>query len=160
MSRRYEDDRFRTQNSLNQGKQNQRAQSQKYQSEDVRKAPYQPGDIQRRQMEAREAQRRRAGNDVRMQRYQQETLAGDWQQDWDRKPYDYRNDKRFTAGQFVLVLIIVVLTAATAAMAVFWYTGRSSLKSPADSGVAVQQNIDQSVDDELPDDNIIILDND
>lgn len=158
MSRRYEDDRFGAQNTLDQQNRNQRAQNQKYQAAEVRKAPYQPGDIQRRQQAARDAQRRRPANDVRTQRYHQEALAGDWQQDWNRVPYDNRNDKRFTAGQFVLVMIIVVLIMSLAGMAMFWYTGRSSLRNPAGSGTVIQQNHDNPAENEMPDDNIIILD--
>lgn len=169
MSSRYEENRFRTQDqriqnqriqdqrTQNQRTQNQRVQNQRYQSEDVRKAPYQPGDIQRRQQAVRDAQRRRPVNDIRAQRYQQETLAGDWQQDWNRTPYDNRNDKRFTSGQFLLVLIIITLILALAGMAMFWYTGRSSLRNQA-SGMTAQQSSDQMVHEDLPDDNIVILD--
>ena len=155
MSSRYEENRFRAQD---QRIQNQRVQNQRYQSEDVRKAPYQPGDIQRRQQAAQDVRRRRNPvNDVRSQRYQQEILAGDWQQDWSRTPYDNRNDKRFTAGQFVLVLIIIILVLSLAGMAMFWYTGRSSVKDQT-SGMRTEQGSDHLAADGLPDDNIVILD--
>ena len=169
MSRRYEDDRFGAQSTLNQkdrnqkernqGNKNQRAQNQKYQAEEVRKAPYQPGDIQRRQQAVQDSRRRNQPiYDVRSQRYQQETLAGDWQQDWNRTPYDDRNDKRFTAGQFVLILVIVTLILALAGMGVFWYTGRSSLRNPSGNGGVISQAGTDSEYSEIPDDNIVILD--
>lgn len=105
--------------------------------EEVHKAPYQPGDIQRRQQAIRDSQRRSAqANEIWRQRYQQETLAGDWQQDWDRMPYDNRNDKRFTAGQFVLLLCMILLVLAMAAMGAFWFAGRSSVKSSGGFGTA------------------------
>ncbi len=170
MNNRQEDNRFRAQDqrtqnqriqdqrTQNQRTQNQRVQNQRYRSEDVRKAPYQPGDIQRRQQASQDVRRRRTPvNDIRSQRYQQEPLAGDWQQDWNRTPYDNRNDKRFTAGQFVLVLIIITLVLSLAGMAMFWYTGRSSVKDQT-FGMRTEQNSDRLGMDELPEDNIVILD--
>lgn len=64
------------------------------------------------------------GEPVRRDRFQEERLAGSWEDSWNRELPE-KDENAMTPIQYVLIGMIVILLAVLAALGIFWMIGRS-----------------------------------
>lgn len=64
------------------------------------------------------------GEQVRRDRFQEERLAGSWEDSWNRELPE-KDENAMTPIQYVLIGMMVILLAVLAALGIFWMIGRS-----------------------------------